>query len=421
MKRPGYKHTEVGLIPEDWEVQRLGDAVKVQGGYAFDSKKFLSTGKYQIVKMSNLYSGKLDLDRSTSFLDNLSNQEMDYLLQHGDILITLTGTVGKKDYGYTCLIDSETNLLLNQRVARLVADERSANNKYLYYQFKNKRILDQFFFSARGGTGNQANVGTFDVEQIRIPLPPLPEQRRIATILSTWDAAIAKEQQLIDTLQTRHQGLMHQLLSGKRRLRGYRGTWSYYSLGAIAQLKVGKTPSRSKEAYWNEPNPDNIWISISDMTAPTLTNSKEKLSDVGALECRNNKVPKGTLLMSFKLTLGKMAWAGKDLYTNEAIVAIYPNRTIVLDQLLFYVLPIAVKRSDAGEAVKGKTLNQEHLQNLRFKLPDIGEQTAIAFVLNSSEKEIQIHRRRLAALQGQKKGLMQILLTGKVRVKPKNT
>ena len=118
--KTGYKKTVAGVIPEEWEARRIGSFATVEGGFAFSSEKFLRDGKYQVVKMSNLYGGALDLERSASFLSELDTQEGHFLLRQDDILITLTGTIGKRDYGYSHKISHEQNLLLNQRVARIV-------------------------------------------------------------------------------------------------------------------------------------------------------------------------------------------------------------------------------------------------------------------------------------------------------------
>lgn len=94
-----YKQSPLGLIPNDWEVKKISDVADIKGGFAFDSFKFKSTGKYQVVKMSNLYENNLDLGRSASFLTEISQQEKDSLPRNGEIVITLTRTVGKRDYG----------------------------------------------------------------------------------------------------------------------------------------------------------------------------------------------------------------------------------------------------------------------------------------------------------------------------------
>jgi type I restriction enzyme S subunit len=215
--KKGYKQTDIGLIPQDWELTYIGNIATVEGGFAFNSKKFLSRGKYQVIKMSNLYEGRLNLGRSISYINELNEQEKKYLLEQNDILITLTGTVGKQDYGYSYKINEEKNLLVNQRVGRIVVNTEVVPN-YVAFQMQTPWFLNQFFDLAKGGTGNQANVGTKDIEKIMIPLPSLQEQSFIATILTDIDREISVQgEKLAKSLKIK-QGVMQELLTGRIRL-----------------------------------------------------------------------------------------------------------------------------------------------------------------------------------------------------------
>ena len=119
--------------------KNLKDLCSIMGGYAFDSNKMRSKGSYQIVKMGNLYNDCLDLARNPSFIDSPTPKELEYSLKQNDIIITLTGTVGKKDYGYTVQIKNESHLLLNQRCALI--RPYSINAQYLYYLLKSWYIV----------------------------------------------------------------------------------------------------------------------------------------------------------------------------------------------------------------------------------------------------------------------------------------
>lgn len=99
-EKKGFKSTDVGLIPEDWKLVKLEDISELLGGYAFKSSNFKTNGKFQVVKMSNVYMNDLNLNRSQSYLDTIESGQTDYLLNSGDIIISLTGTVGKEDYGF---------------------------------------------------------------------------------------------------------------------------------------------------------------------------------------------------------------------------------------------------------------------------------------------------------------------------------
>src|SRR6266567_6536857 len=110
--------------------KKISDICDVIGGFAFQGSAMKSdNGKYQVIKMSNLYKGTLDLDRNPSFLDEIEPRHKQYLLQEGDVLMTLTGTIGKKDYGYSVLIGKQENLLLNQRVCLLRPKTEKVNGR----------------------------------------------------------------------------------------------------------------------------------------------------------------------------------------------------------------------------------------------------------------------------------------------------
>ena len=147
----------------------------------------------------------------------MEKQYEDFLLKEDDLISTMTGTVGKRDFGFIVKIDKQENLLLNQRVCRMRATGMDSN--FLYYSCSTTKYLDQFFLQATGGTGNQANIGTTHIGKIKIALPSIDEQQKIAEILSEADAKIEKEEREKAKLEELKKGLMQQLLTGKKRVK----------------------------------------------------------------------------------------------------------------------------------------------------------------------------------------------------------
>jgi type I restriction enzyme S subunit len=213
-----FKDSPLGRIPEKWEIVKVKDIGKIEGGYAFKSDSFLLNGKYQVIKIGNLYKGILDLKKNLAYLNTLNEQEKKYTLKHLEILITLTGTIGKKDYGYTVILKHPKKVIFNQRVARIRVINTQNNPIFIFYQTKIEFFLNQFFDNSKGGTGNQTNVSVYDLKKIKILRPPLPEQHRIALILSQIDETIEKEQKYKRKLKQIKQGLMEDLLTGKVRV-----------------------------------------------------------------------------------------------------------------------------------------------------------------------------------------------------------
>lgn len=165
--------------------------------------------------------------------------------------------------------------------------------------------------------------------------------------------------------------------------------WRVKNLGSLCHIDLGKTPSRNSANYWDvEKETDNVWLSIADLpqsTNATIGCSKEHLSDEGACFCKI--VKKGTLLVSFKLTLGRLAYADKDLYTNEAIAAL----TIINEQELFkpYLYWYLTffdwyKYAENDDKIKGKTLNKAKLRLIDVLLPPLSEQKRIVSMLDDS-------------------------------------
>jgi type I restriction enzyme S subunit len=166
--------------------------------------------------------------------------------------------------------------------------------------------------------------------------------------------------------------------------------WQEVTLGEICNIEIGGTPSRSEERYWWKSDDDGIrlpWVSISDMKGKVISDTKESITEIGALRSNCKHVSQGTLLMSFKLTIGRLAFAGRDLYTNEAISAIRPVKD-VCPEFLYYGLRHWNLTGDSDQAVKGVTLNKQKLQEIPCLLPPLPEQKKIAEILSGIDKMI---------------------------------
>jgi type I restriction enzyme S subunit len=214
-----FKDSPLGRIPASWEAKALRDCGTLTGGCAFSSKSFNDTGEgYQVIRMSNVQAYGLELKKAPVFLDKINSKDERYLLQEGEVIITLTGTLGKRDYGNVAYISEGNKFLLNQRVGRFKYEDGIVG-KYLFFVFNHDYFRDQFFLGGKGGTGNQANVGKSDFESIIIFIPPVAEQRQVAEILTTMDDKIVVLQDKKAQYHTLKKGLMQQLLTGQRRVR----------------------------------------------------------------------------------------------------------------------------------------------------------------------------------------------------------
>ena len=153
--------------------------------------------------------------------------------------------------------------------------------------------------------------------------------------------------------------------------------WVWVRLGDYVHFRIGKTPARGESSYWGNDVP---WVSISDMNEqPTILHTKEKISNKAFNKVfKGNIVPRGTLLMSFKLTIGRMSFLGIDALHNEAIVSITPIiKNPTTDNYLFKVLPFFAQTGETKGAIKGETLNSSSISRLVFPLAPLSEQKRI--------------------------------------------
>jgi type I restriction enzyme S subunit len=236
-----------------------------------------------------------------------------------------------------------------------------------------------------------------------IPMPPLDEQRRIAARLTAQLAAVdqlrfrahAERRMLLDlasavlahafegsseTARVRHQGAP---LLGSRAV----------PLGELCHIRIGRTPSRAKPEYWGGDIP---WATISDLQGPTLSETREGITALAVQEARMEPVPAGTLLFSFKLSIGKMSVAESSMFTNEAIAALTPRDPKSLDR---DYLRFALMTVDTGEgssmAVKGRTLNSTSLADIQIPWRSIDTQRRIAARLTAQLQRIAEAERAL--------------------------
>ena len=403
LKMENYKQTELGHIPDDWEVNRFTDIAELIHGFQFREEHFAENGRFGVIKIGNLtYQGNISLDNlSKSDCEGINNYER-LFLRRGDILMALTGgTLGKMS-----IFNLEENRYLqNYRVGKFEPNEKSIKN-YIYYllssTYVQKRIEDNVNEAA------QPNFGKQDFDKIKIPLPPLPEQKKIADCLSTWDCAIEKQSQLINALTQRKKALMQQLLTGKKRLPGFEGKWNLNSINDLFIFKNGK-------AHENDIDENGKYILVNSKFISTDGEiSKKTNSNLAPLEVNDlvfvmSDVPNGKALAKFCLI------KEDNLYTlNQRIglLKIKKGNPIFMYYLLNRNSYFLMFDNGVGQT----NLRKDDILDCPLNIPSLSEQTAIAEILATADRELQLQKEKLAQLQTQKKGLMQVLLTGKKRL-----
>ncbi len=188
--------------------------------------------------------------------------------------------------------------------------------------------------------------------------------------------------------------------------------WVEGQLGKVCSIEIGGTPSRGIPAYWDaERATENTWVSIKDMHKRAIFDTAEQISNAGVKHSNAKLQPKGTVLLSFKLTIGRVATAGVPLYTNEAIASLKPTQDLT-PEYLYYGLQYWDLLQDVDQAIKGATLNKAKLKQIKFVYPKLAsEQAKITEILSTVDRAIEQTEALIAKQQRIKAGLMQDLLT----------
>ncbi len=187
-------------------------------------------------------------------------------------------------------------------------------------------------------------------------------------------------------------------------------SWEVESFSNLCSFSAGRTPARNIKKYWDDGN--FPWLTIADMKqGQIILKTKEKVSQRAMTECfRKNYVKKGTLLMSFKLTIGRTCFAGCDLVHNEAIISIHPQKELN-KMFISYYLPNIDYKEYQDRQIKGNTLNREKISRIKIPLPPLPEQEKIATVLNKIQRSIEMKDKLIKATQELKKSTMKHLFT----------
>jgi type I restriction enzyme, S subunit len=215
------KMTEIGPVPESWDITELGRVVVLFGGYAFKSDESIPSSNTQLVRMGNLYQNKLDLTRSPIFYpEDFAQKYPRFVLKPGDLIMSLTGTSGKEDYGFTVEIESVSKtLLLNQRIVRIDPISEQLSKDFLLYFLLSRQFLDHLYPTAKGM--KQANLSTHAMKVLKIPMPNIDEQKEISNILRILDRRIDFHQKQSTIYTSLFGALLHQLMTAQIRVNDF--------------------------------------------------------------------------------------------------------------------------------------------------------------------------------------------------------
>lgn len=390
-EKQGYKHTDLGWVPDEWEVEKLGEVCDVRDG-THDSPKYHAEG-VPFITSKNLKNGKIDLTE-VNFIS-----EQDHInfskrsnVENGDILFGMIGTVGSPVIVNTSFKFSIKN------VALLKFSNNVLNNVFTLNLINSELIEKQFRMSSNGGVQSFVALGT--IRKLIIPLPPIQEQQKIADILSIVDEKIDCIDEQIEKTQELKKGLMQKLLTegiGHTEFKDsplgrIPAVWDIEKLGDVLKIGSGRDYKHLKDGDFPVYG-----------TGGYMTSVNEYLYDGKSVGIGR----KGTIDKPVFLN-GKF-WTVDTLFYTHSFKSVIPYFIFIVFQ--------SINWRSYNEATGVPSLSKTIIEAIKIAIPPLKEQQKIAEILSTIDDKLETLQTKKSEYTQLKKGLMQKLLTGQIRVR----
>lgn len=412
--KSGYKMTEVGVIPEDWEVKNVSESCLIKariGWQGLKKSEYMSSGDYLLITGTDFDNGQVNWKSCAYVSKARYEQDSNIKIRPQDILISKDGTIGK--VAYLGMIPKAGTL--NSGIFVIRANDRKIDQVFL------SKIFMSFYFEeflnrlVAGSTIN--HLYQKDFVKFCFPLPNSEEQVAIAAALSDVDSLISALTKKIEKKKAIKQGLMQQLLTGKKRLPGFNDKWKSMLLGDIAEVKDGthQTPKYVKSG-------GKPFYSVENVTADDFKNVKHISLEEHKALTSNYRIEKGDVLMTRIGSIGCCKYVDWDVdasfYVSLALLKInekYDSKFISYlsniksfkEEVMLNSLVFAIPQK----------INLGNISLIKVYIPTSkAEQTAISNILSDCDSEIAALEEKRDKYKEIKQGMMQQLLTGKIRL-----
>ncbi len=406
-------------LPKGWEKQKLSDIINLIHGYQFRTNDFTENG-IAIIKIGNVNGTTLDLSGLSYISKDRFEEFKQYELNEGDILMSLTGNIGR----VVEVSNLPFKVLQNYRVGKFEAvDSNIIFKKYIKFLLSSNIVLDRL--EKLSNQSAQANFGKQDMDKIFVSLPPLEEQKKIADILSTVDKKIAFVEENINATEELKKSLMQKLLTEgightefkDSELGRIPKSWEVVQFDKVCDIRDGTHDS-----------PKYIESGIPFITSKHLTDNGIDFTETNYISKENHiefskrsKVDNGDILFGMIGTIGKPNIVNTDFefsIKNIALLKLSCNELLsniyVLNLLKSNIITKQFSKLSNGGVQSFIALGM--IRKLKIPLPPLEEQKQIAEILSTVDKKLENLKEKKLSFEELKKGLMQKLLTGEVRV-----
>lgn len=409
----GYKQTEVGVIPEDWDVNTLGNCLASRPSYGINAPAVPYSDRLPIyIRITDITEdGRLSTDNPVS-VDN--DDSVRYFLDDGDIVFARTGASVGKSYRYDM---KDGPLVFAGFLIRVRPDSQKLLSTFAAAYVTTGNYWSWVkLMSMRSG---QPGINGNEYAQLPIPIPPIPEQLAIATALSDVDELLAAQDKLIAKKRDIKQATMQQLLTGKQRLPGFSGEWELVKAGDIGRFRGGngfptafQGTTAGKYPFFKVSDMNNVGNEIFMETANNYL-SEEVRKQLGATVFPPESIVIAKVGAAVFLERKKILRTESCLDNNMAAFVMDSSRANF--SFIHYVL-LNIKLGSLVSTTALPSLSGSVLSEIELPLPSLPEQVAIAAVLSDMDADIAALEQQRDKTRALKQGMMQELLTGRIRL-----
>lgn len=408
----GYRKTEVGVIPNEWQVKSLSEiSDKIMVGIASSATHAYRSEGIPLLRNQNIKPGYLDdsdvLYIAPSYEEGFKNKR----LLTNDILIARTGYPGT-----ACIVPEKFSAA--QSFTTLITRPTNSKVDSLYLCYYINSEFGQAFFEQTQIGGAQKNVNAASLKKMPVPLPTLAEQQEIASALSGVDELISSLDQLIIKKRDIQQAAMQQLLTGQRRLPGFSGARSRHTLRDLVSTPVTDGPHETPRFVEN---------GIPFLSVNNIANNRIDFRDLRFISREDHRIyskkcrpQRNDLLLGKAASVGKVALIETDIELNIWSPIALIRMSDAHDPRYFYY---AFRSKEIGRQIEVLTnsssqgnIGMGDIERLIFSVPDLAEQNAIATILSDMDTELAVLEARRNKARDIKQGMMQALLTGRIRL-----
>jgi type I restriction enzyme S subunit len=412
----GYKMTELGALPEEWEVVRLGEVADFFIGRTPKraEKSYWDNGKYSWISIADMKDFGF-ISKTSEKVSQLAFEKIfkENIVPKGTLIMSFKLTIGR-----TAILNIDA---LHNEAIISIYPKGELLKEFLFYFLPTIDFSNYYDNVVKGKTLNSSKI-----KNLLLPLPPLPEQQKIAAVLSAVQEAKEKTEAVIAAAKALKKSMMKHLFTygpvsteeaenvplKETEIGPVPEDWEVVRLGEVAEISSGGTPSRKRNEYWIDGNIP--WIKSEQCHDCYISVANEYITDLGLEDSSAKMLKKGTVLLAMVgATIGKTGFLTFEACTNQNIAGIFPINSLN-NLFLYYALQ---SRYNEFEKIKGYGIaNLSYLRQFNIPLPPLPIQQKIASILSAIDAKIEAEENKKQALEELFKTLLHNLMTAKIRV-----